>query len=854
MKKTFRSILAGALALLTVSCYDDSAIREEIVKLDERVTAIENTLNADVNGINDLAARLAAAETALAATNASLATAQASIADIVKELDAFDGQVDGLVKNFEDAIKALQASDSKLATDFAAADAALLEKIAAAAAKAAVVKVEEVKGNVVLTLADGSTVSLSKPLANVENSGLVTVVDNMWAVVKADGTTESLGIPVGHPDAAIAFQVSASGDLQYSVNDGEWVNTGVNTSEVAGSAYVINGVQVAEDNSFVTITIGETAYSLPMYVPSVVKFELDRESMYVGYGLSKKVNVTSEGVESFYVASKPDGWKVTVEGNVVVVNAPAQKLVDLGACEVEGEVVLHADADGCEYASFKVTSGPAFSLSVDSATGDIEIFNALSVEYPDYTGMFGPTYDFGDALIGICSLTDFEYFETVDMLIEGAENWVIPAGYLANVKMNLELGNFYEPGVYEEDIYTINIADLGATFYPQAVIEEGFSYVVWAVPQTDEMKKDMFTYAVYKPLKVQPEATAVSFKDVTVNLTASGATGYYASLFESAMFGPESGMTLKDFMLQGYGFGGIWQQFLQSGEPSMMGTPVEPGVEFSLSTLNYGEDLMPETSYTLVIFPYDETKALSDYVYESDVEPFVYEFKTSGIVAGGPEATITANDEQTLYKQIAVDVVAPEGATVYYRFVNKGAYDSYTEAEIVSEALQYCYYPVVGSETILEEYLTPTVKQTKVEKELYAVTITADGKYSVVNGVFSTRELPVDSAITMTVESMTKDADNNVTVVFNVTGASKIAVYPYYSSSLPAAFRVNIVSYGVTANYSSYAWADVVDGKATVTYQSSNDYVFFSAYNVAAGEVEGFMEPASAQVSKFVNQ
>ena len=122
MKKTFRSILAGALALLTVSCYDDSAIREEIVKLDERVTAIENTLNADVNGINDLAARLAAAETALAATNASLATAQASIADILKELDAFDGEVDGLVKNFEDAIKALQASDSKLATDFAAAE------------------------------------------------------------------------------------------------------------------------------------------------------------------------------------------------------------------------------------------------------------------------------------------------------------------------------------------------------------------------------------------------------------------------------------------------------------------------------------------------------------------------------------------------------------------------------------------------------------------------------------------------------------------------------------------------------------------------------------------------------------
>ena len=359
MKKTFRSILAGALALLTVSCYDDSALRESIVKLDERVTAIENTLNADVNGINDLAARLAAAETALAATNASLATAQASIADIVKELDAFDGQVDGLVKNFEDAIKALQASDSKLAADFAAADAALLEQIAAAAAKVAVVKVEEVKGNVVLTLADGSTVSLSKPLANVENSGLVTVVDGMWAVVRADGTTESLNVPVGHPDVAIKFQVAADGNLQYSVNNGEWVNSGVNTSDVSGQAYVINNVVVAEDNSSVTITIGEAVYALPMYVPAV--FELSRESMYVGYGLSKTFTVNAEGVESFYVAAKPDGWKVTVEGNVVTVYAPSQKVADLGVAEAEGEIVLHADANGCAYASLKVTTGPAFS-------------------------------------------------------------------------------------------------------------------------------------------------------------------------------------------------------------------------------------------------------------------------------------------------------------------------------------------------------------------------------------------------------------------------------------------------------------------------------------------------------------
>ena len=67
MKKAFRSILAGALALLTVSCYDDSALREEISGLDERVTAIEATLSAEVGGINDLLSRIESLEGKIAA-------------------------------------------------------------------------------------------------------------------------------------------------------------------------------------------------------------------------------------------------------------------------------------------------------------------------------------------------------------------------------------------------------------------------------------------------------------------------------------------------------------------------------------------------------------------------------------------------------------------------------------------------------------------------------------------------------------------------------------------------------------------------------------------------------------------
>ena len=58
MKKTFRSILAGALAFLAVSCYDDSQLRKQIADVNDRVAAIENTLNDEQFGIDYLLSKI----------------------------------------------------------------------------------------------------------------------------------------------------------------------------------------------------------------------------------------------------------------------------------------------------------------------------------------------------------------------------------------------------------------------------------------------------------------------------------------------------------------------------------------------------------------------------------------------------------------------------------------------------------------------------------------------------------------------------------------------------------------------------------------------------------------------------
>ena len=757
MKKTLRSILAGALALLAVSCYDDSALRTEIGKLGDRVTAIEESLSSEIERINSL-----------------------------------------------------------------------FEKVQTLEDKVGAVKVETTDGVTKLTLTNGDEIVLSK-------NGAITIVDGGWATVATDGTVTPLGVKVGHE---LNFKVEGD-ELMVSYDGTTYVATGVKVSEY--TAHVIGNVVPAEDGKSVAVTIGDQTINLSIYATAT--FELSRSSFYVGYGFSKSFTVTTDG-EDFYVASKPDGWKVAVDGKTVTVTAPSQALVELGVVEVEGEIVLHADAEVCTYARLQVEAGPAFSVEVDTNTGMVTFFNAISIEYPDQTGMGEPTYDFGDALVGILPVSDFAFFSSVDELIEASEYMAIPSGYLANIKANNELGGMYEAGVYEEDSFQISIADLGNSFWPSINIEEGMHYVVWAIPQTTEVLKDLYTVAMYKPIKINLEAKTKTFSEITLDLTCSGATSYHVGAYPASMF---EYMSFEEFMMTGYMGVGPWKQFQMYGEPEILGTAVESGSTISVAELNMGA-LAPNTEYLVYVFPYDETKDSADYDFAADMAPYVYTFTTEGLVAGAPEATVVKDEATTTYTTIGVKLTPAEGTEVYYYFTDAGAWDEYTDDQIVAAVMDYCYSPKTAAATLKDSYLTPGDK-----RQIYAVAVTEDGKYSIVTYVFETLPLPYSPAISMTFESATKDeTTGEYTVVFNVTGATKVAAYCYYTSSTPSSFATNIMSYGFASSYTSYKWAEVVDGKATIVVKpgsASYDYLFYSAYNVGTSAVEDLSEPAYIQLS-----
>ena len=810
MKKTLRTILAGAVALLAVSCYDDSDLRGQIGEIDERLKAVEATLNAEVGGINDLATRLAAAEGAITTLEGNVTTFTTQIAGIITRLDAIDGAADGKIKNLEDAIAALKEADKTFASK---------AELAEAAAKIAVVSVAEENGNVVLTLADGSKVSLSKPLENVENSGLVTVVEDeagnkYWAVVEADGTKKSLEVPVGHPDVTIEFSVAENGDLMYAVNGAEPVQTGVNTSSLSGCH--LNGVKVSDNGKYVTVSIDGVDYVLPVYNP-VPTVQIKSGKQYFAYAASKTVEVGLEGVSSLAVMNQPYGWKASLKGSKLTVTAPSETNAD---AEKEGVVVLHGDANGlCMTASLNVAVGAGFELTV-SPQGEISVVNPLvaTITYP-----WGETStSFANAACGVVSVDTYnqfgsfaEFFEAVKYDEEGLYG---ASGYLEPIKGNLELGSYYdEEGGYVVDTYTVSVEKFAGAFSPALELEKGGKYIIWAVPQTDEVLMDDYVLAFYEPVIVELNEK-ISFNEISLTLGVYGAEEAYLGVISAAQL-EFYGMSFDEYMQMNRGMGaqGPWASMQQYGMEAI-GQLYSNGESVSVAELNYGA-LSPDTKYHVWAMP-NKGLATSEYNYETDFKPYVFELTTSGIVAGGTAAELSLNDA-TDYSSISVDVTVPESTTAYYYFYGVGATDEFeTELDLVKDVLDS------GTEMTESGIAKKTYLSAGATQILVVLTLTADGKYALAQESFSTLSYPIVETITTSVESVTK-TESGYSAVINVTGATKVAVLVNSSDSY-SNFNKYLMNKSTT-----YKYADVVEGKATVAFTASNDnyYMLVAGFN-----------------------
>ena len=770
--------------------------------------------------------------------------AVSSCGKIWDEFDAVHGELDDLTQRVEQLEKDLNADVKNLE-----------DLIAAASAKIAVVAVEQTDGKVVLTLADGSKVELSKPLENVDNSGLVTIVEEdgvkYWAVNGQEGHT---GVPVGHPEYSIEFQINAdTKELQYSVNGGEWVGTGVQA--LAENAAIMTDFVEGED--YVEIIVNGTKIVLAKYSEDNSILGVARADFFLRYEGQKTVQINQEAVAECYVMAKPDGWKANIVDGALVVTAPTKKAVEIGAAETEGLVLLHATSltGACKVAKVEVKAGPGLTLAVD-INGNVTIENSY---YGESTNMWGETsFGFSDFILGLATPSLFhedpEAYVQVYNDTWSAPSWddiIFPSAY------NIAEQGIYVEGEYETDIVKTTVADAYFMMFYED-LPEGANYVVWVAPADGEGKaviEDM-VYTDYVNIKWNVAVKETTHSDITLTAEVAGASKFIINAVAESSYNTEwNPMSFDEYM--NAPMGGPWNGFKSYGAAEALGLVVnveEVPAEFKLSEI-LGQKLAFGENYKIWVMPvfdhlaiYDEANSMPEYDYyvydfsafdyEDHFLPFVLDAKTNDIVAGGAYAatlTLNRNDFTSIY----VDVEVSEGTeSVYYYWYTPEDFDAFeSDAEIMDALFMDCYMPLEASGQVNKTYINPGE-----EYYLATVSIGTDGKYGeVVAEKYSTLAIPFDENIKVELVSAELDAEGkNYTVTVNVTGATKVMGYnlthsDYYYEQFP----LNVCKNGHKASYSGYQMADVVDGKAVLTFAKSTykkDY-YVAAYNVTDGVV-----------------
>lgn len=777
MKKTFYSVLrticVGAMTLFAVSCYDDSALREDIKELEgdlagvvARLDALEASLNSDVGTVTGIEATLKTLESSLkdliAANGADVKTAlEAQIADLKSKLEKAiangdKANADAIAEQkvaLEEALAAIAegaASVEDLAAIVAALEAAgskLQGQVDELYAKIAVVAVEEVDGKIVLTLADGSQVEVSKP---VDHDGLVTIVEvdsvKYWQVVGAETHT---GVVVGHPDQNIEFQINAeTKELEYRVNGTEWISTGVVAEENAGA--VITSFEETED--YVKFTIGESEIVLPKYKSGDFDLTFGREKVYFAYGSTKKLALVSEGIDEYHIMSKPDGWKASIEDGKVVVIAPTTAFIEMGVADAKGELLIHAntEAGACKVVKVDLVAGPGLTLSY--ADGVLKYFNALVGEQTNFWG--DSWYDFQDVWFGIVTVDELLAYGSFEAFIASQPE---PLAGLHNTLMNIFQTGYVE-GEYEEFTAEVTLEQLVEESWCGYELVEGETYVVWAVPTGDATAPWLYEQAVYAVTDTYVDFVqeTVAYNNVSYAATFFGADGFAVGATSKTQFdswgvdGVEFTyeMALQEFLM------GSWQpgplMNFNDGMRSAMGKIYGAGShEINLKDIllaDYGQvpPVEPATEYFVWVLPYVDGK--SDYTFE-DLQ--LVTCKTNPLAYNETLAPVVTIDS-VAFDAVVFTIVPPAGGKTAYELMTAADFEQFIDPEFgdvdTGAIADYLKWNWATDSKSTEEYgswfIDPNTEYVLVTYN------TADGEYSVTYEKFTTpgeAEVTVDT-------------------------------------------------------------------------------------------------------------
>lgn len=836
------------------------ALAAEKKTLEDAMAALETTLN------GKLEEGLATVTTSLEELRATVTSLETLLGqkydEILAKMDTADGLLDGKITD-------LNAALEQVKKDYAAADSAvsaeLAAEIAEVIAKIAVTDVKEDGEKVVLTLATGETIELSKTPA-VSNEGLVTIVTDesgarFWAVV-VNGEPENLGIMVGS-DVQLEFRV-VDNYLEFTTNGTDWMQTGAYVADDAEylkfyqgetGDYVYdenwNMVPVLED--YYTFVYGGTEYYLPIYRADNSSVTIRAGKTYFAYGESKTIDVAVNDVTAMYVMTKPDGWKAVLNGKKLTVTAPAEANVTSGVAEADGEVLLHCSTlEGkCKVARLAVATTEGFSLTVD-AEGNVKIVNPVVVTTTDMWG--NENTDFNDAYVGLAPIADFEadpvtYVNNIqdnyDALFYYLNNWKMNTAETDDVNWNTiyTIGGAYVPGEYEVDVIETTVAKMYSDWTWGQEMPRGSQFVVWAAPMDDKgmPKTESMVYGYYTPIDVEAIAVGDSlFNDVTISLSLYGASSYIVGKVakEYTMNYNTGEYDLDYFISNGlnglaYGYNNLGMTVTESGT-----------AEYNLSEIvNDMEEvakLTPNTEYWFYVIPVIAGKDWSEY---TAADAIVYEYKTTALTAGGTAAVVFSVNELG-YTEMAIDITGSEGTTmIYYNFYDPAAY--YEIEDVAADLIANGFVTNDMSTTARKTYL-----EQNQDMKLAAIAVDAQGKYGdVFDDTFTTKKLVYSETFTATVGEpvfVENGANWNVTMPVTVEGGEAAEYYYYWNTRARTEEQLNTLP---LMDYYYYFNAEALP--ELVFYSSSESYQFAVVVKSTTGE---YSAPKIVTVAKPVSE
>ena len=159
----------------------------------------------------------------------------------------------------------------------------------------------------------------------------ITVVEEdgtyYWAYEDEDGNTEFIfdddGNKIPVTGEAPQVRINEDGYWEISSDGGKtWEDTGVKAEGGDGDSF-FSDVYVEGGILYLVLADG-TVIEVPMTAELAFDFGTDENVLYFAAGESKTLKYTMSGAET-YTITKPDGWRASIEGEGLVITAPASE-------------------------------------------------------------------------------------------------------------------------------------------------------------------------------------------------------------------------------------------------------------------------------------------------------------------------------------------------------------------------------------------------------------------------------------------------------------------------------------------------------------------------------------------------